>query len=123
MTGFTRLEEAVLHAIFAETPDLAHLERQLERATVVERENSGGGFFTTIAVAAEAPRVAGPGVLGYETHARVDGLEHGLGFVLFMKKGRLHLLEGYSWSPESTANLDLATLTFEIFNAPINRGF
>jgi hypothetical protein len=124
MTAFTRLEEAALRAIFAETPGLARdLERQLERASVVERENTGGGFITTIEVADDAPRIAGPGVLGYETLARVEGLEHGLGFVLFLKKGRLHLLDTHSWGPESTAQLDPATLAFEIFNAPIDRGF
>ena len=91
----------------------------MERATATKRENTGCGFFTTIAVSADGPQVNAPSVLGYETHARVLGLEHGLGFVLFMREGRMHLLEGYAWGPESTALLDLFGLTFEIFNAPI----
>ena len=123
MTTFTQLEQAALHAIFAETPELAgDLERQFERARVKARENTGGGFFTTVAVPDDAPRVSSPKVLGYETHARVDGLEHGLGFVLFMQEGRLHILEGYARGPESTISLDLTNLAFEIFNSPpVNR--
>jgi hypothetical protein len=51
MTVFTQLELAALHSIFSETPELTQqLERQLSVATVTERENTGVGFFTRIAV-------------------------------------------------------------------------
>lgn len=121
MTTFTDLELAALHSIFAETPDLAPaLEQQLAVATVVKRENSGGGFFTTISVDGDAPRVSVSDVLGFETQARVNGLEHGLGFVLFTKDGLMQMLEGFAWGPESTANLDLQSLQFDIYKqAPV----
>lgn len=122
MTRFTELELAALHSIFSETPELrAGLERQLAAAAATERENSGGGFFTSIAVGDDAPAVSSPEVLGYATSARVAGLEDGFGFVLFMKHGRLHLLEGFAWGPESTAALDLSDLQFEVYRQPINR--
>ncbi|WP_375399093.1 hypothetical protein [uncultured Sphingomonas sp.] len=122
MTGFTDLEVAALRAIFLETPELAPaLERQLEASVVTERENSGGGFFTTIEVADDAPAVNSPSVLGYDTQARIGGLEHGFGFVLFIKGGRLHMLEGFAWAPESTHDLDLTALQFEIYNQPVQR--
>jgi hypothetical protein len=122
MTEFTDLEVAALRAIFLETPELAPaLERQLEAAAVTERENSGGGFFTTMRVADDAPAVNSPSVLGYATQARIGGLEHGFGFVLFIKGGRLHMLEGFAWAPESTHDLDLAALQFEIYNQPVQR--
>jgi hypothetical protein len=116
MAAFTELELAALHSIFSETPDLTDgLERQLASAHVTERENSGGGFFTTVSVADDVPPVNSSKVLGYETHAQVEGLEYGFGFVLFMDNGRLHLLEGYANGPENTAPLDLETLKFEIY--------
>lgn len=122
MTHFTQMETAALQAIFAEIPAVSSdLQRQLGRATVTKRENTGGGFFTEIAVPEDARPVECPTVLGYATQARVEGLEHGLGFVLFMEDGKLHLLEGYAWGPESTASLDLKNLSFEIFGAPIRR--
>lgn len=75
MTTFTNLELAALRAIFLETPEFAPiLERQLEKSVVTERENSGGGFFTTIAVAGDAPIVNSASVLGYDTQARIGGL-------------------------------------------------
>jgi len=122
MTAFTDLELAALHSIFSETPDLiVDLEQQLASASVTKRENSGGGFFTDIAVSDDVPSANSPKVLGYETSARVEGLEQGLGFVLFMENGRLHMLEGYAWGPESTAALDLTDLTFEIYKQPVTR--
>lgn len=124
MMPFTELELAALHSIFSETPALtSDLERQLAAATVIERENSGGGFFTRIAVPDGTPRVTSPKVLGYDTQAQVDGLEFGFGFVLFMKNGYLHLLEGYAHGPENTASLDLKSLKFEIYKqGPIRAG-
>lgn len=122
MTDLTEMETAALQAIFAETPAMASaLQRQLDRAKVKSRENTGGGFFTDIAVPEDEPRLKCSNVLGYETHVRVEGLEHGLGFVLFMKDGHLQKLEGFAWGPESTASLDLSNLSFEIFNEPIQR--
>lgn len=122
MTDLTEIETAALQAIFAETPAMASaLQRQLEYAKVKSRENTGGGFLTYMAVAEDAPRLECSNVLGYDTHARIEGLEYGLGFVLFMKHGHLQLLEGFAWGPQSTASLDLTSLSFEIFNEPTQR--
>jgi hypothetical protein len=120
MMDFTRLERAVLEAIFDETPKLRDkLTGQLDRATVLSRENDGGGFFTTIAVGPGAEAIEGPGNLGERTHAHVEGLIHGLGFVLFLKNGRLDLLEGYAVAPEDTSALDFAETGFQLFEEPI----
>lgn len=119
MTGFTKLEKAALHSIFSETPEFAaDLHRQLKSAAVTERENTGRGFFTTITVPEDTPRVSSPKVLGYETHARIGGMEYGLGFVLFMQQGKLDLLEGYALAG-STAALKLTEVAFEIYKAPM----
>jgi hypothetical protein len=119
MVGFTELELAALRSIFSETPDLlSRLEAQLDGAVVVKRENSGTGFFATIAIADPCLPI-GANQLGCETHARVVGLEHGLGFVLFMEDGYLHMLEG--WAVEDTTSLDLTALTFEVYREPSQR--
>jgi hypothetical protein len=116
---FTPLEHAALLTIFTETPEFADsLRYQLEGASVENRENTGAGFFTTITVPASSERVACPTVLGNRTHTRVYGLKYGLGFVLFMQDGRLHLLEGYSCGDDDTTNLPLFGLTFQITETP-----
>ena len=48
MAGLTQLERTALQAIFAEAGNLARgLDRLLD-AEVLSRENTGGGFFTTL---------------------------------------------------------------------------
>jgi hypothetical protein len=121
MIGFTPLEQAALHAIFAETPELTTaLDRKLDAASVTDRENTGHGFFATISVPDWLEQVESSGALRGETHARVNGLQYGLGFVLFMKYGRLNLLEGYSCGGEDTSSLPLADVTFSIAVTPFD---
>ena len=123
MTTFTALEFAALQSIFAETPGLtAGLERQLDCAIVTERENSGWGFFTTISVQGDVPPVDSPRMLGLETLARIHGLEHGFGFVLYMEGGCLSLLEGYAQGGESTAAFDLTNLHFKVYRPSLQTG-
>ena len=94
MMGFTALELAALHSMFAEVPSLAQqLERQLSAASVTNRESTGVGFFTSISVPLTAEAVERSEPLSGETHARLPGLEHGLGFVLFFNEGRIATLE------------------------------
>lgn len=87
-------------------------------AVGISRENTGAGFFTTVVVSSSSERVECPRVLGNQTHARVDGLKYGLGFVLFMKDGWLQLLDGYSCGGEDTTNLPLSDLIFQIAESP-----
>ena len=90
MLSFTPVELAALNSIFDETPGLApSLKAQVAGATVTKRINSGAGFFTTISVRPDTVPVNGPFLPVHETGARVRGLEHGRGFVLFMTDGRL----------------------------------
>ncbi|MEO8455857.1 MAG: hypothetical protein ABI454_11935 [Sphingomicrobium sp.] len=121
MMAFTKLELAALHSMFSERPKAApQLERQLSVATVVERENTGVGFFTTISVPPDAAAIDASEPLTGETHARVPGLEYEMGFVLFFDHGRMATLEGFTCEG-STTSLDLTNLTFEIIKLPVNR--
>lgn len=94
MMEFTALELAALQAIFSETPELLEaLDRQLQGANVTRRQNTGGGFFTDISVADEILAVVSQRVLGNNVYADVNGLQHGVGLILFMEGGKLALLE------------------------------
>jgi hypothetical protein len=122
MTAFTDLEIAALHSIFSETPELAQqLELQLSVATVTERENTGVGFFTTISVPPTAIAIDRSEPLNGETHARIAGIEHDMGFALFFNDGRIKTLEGFTYGTESTETLDLTDLAFNIVRLPLNR--
>jgi hypothetical protein len=88
-------------------PVLAVLRQQLAVVEVVDREYTGVGFFTNLRVPASAPRFPQTSrlVLG-DVHAEVEGLQHGVGFLLFVDNGALQMLEGFSyvdsWRPTET---------------------
>lgn len=111
---FTSLERAVLDAICEMySSDREALEAQLSTATLISRENTGAGFYTRFQVE-RGPSVAITGErlrAGPET--KIDGLKHGMGFILWLKEGYADCLEGYSYA-ESTTGIVLNAAGFEI---------
>ncbi len=100
------LERDVLATILApEHPVMNALRRQLERCRVASRETTGVGFFTTLAIAPDIePAPVRPGRMSLgDVKGDVDGLEHGVGFVLFVENGVLDVLEGFSYVEPWTA--------------------
>jgi len=92
--------------------DRATLEAQLATATLSSRENTGAGFYTRFAVERASSALTGErSRAGPET--KIDGLSHGMGFVLWLKEGYADCLEGYSYA-ESTTGILLEAVGFEI---------
>ncbi|MHB8503375.1 MAG: hypothetical protein ACYDCG_15700 [Candidatus Acidiferrales bacterium] len=114
--SYTQLEQAVLRAICGlHSADHPVLEAQLSTATVLCRENTGAGFYTDFS----ADRISHPAIRGERLRtgpaARVDGLKQGMGFILWLKEGYAHHLEGYSYG-ESTTGLVFEQIGFEILH-------
>jgi hypothetical protein len=115
-SNFTTLEQAVLGAICEmHLVDRAALEAQLSTATVLSRENTGSGFYTRFAVECASGAAIGGERLRHGPVARIDGLEHGMGFILWLKNGYEDCLEGYSFG-ESTSWIALERAGFEILH-------
>jgi|SRR5438105_10875437 len=111
---FSALERAVLGAICdMYSEDRAALEAQLSTATLVSRENTGAGFYTRFAVDRASSIAIGGMRLRDGPAIRIDGLEQGMGFILWLKEGYADCLEGYSYA-ESTTRIVLETAGFEI---------
>ena len=119
MTQLTELERAAIEAILAEKSDhFGVLSEQLQSVTVEKRENTGGGFLTTISVSSLARAAIVSSPLGLNVYASVDGMEYGLGMLLFFEHGRMSLLEGYSVGDEDTSPIELRQVAFAINDAP-----
>lgn len=103
----TAFERRVLDAILAgKQPRSPELERQVARATVEKREIEGVGFFTTFARDPGTAPVPGcPNLAFGDPPTKIRGLQHGMGFVLFVRDGRLDMLEGYAWDEPLPAEL------------------
>jgi hypothetical protein len=95
----TPLEAAVLDMLLAgDDTHLAILREQRRLLRVTDREYSGVGFFTDLAIAPDAPRLPGAPMLRFgDVIADIEGLVHGAGFVLFVDDGLITMLEGHLW--------------------------
>jgi hypothetical protein len=112
MTDLSALERAVLRAIAAQVPKhAAAFEHQINHASVLALENTGAGFFTTFNVASNQLFEGLPSPVG-DVAASVQGLKHGMGFLLWLKNGLIYQLEGYNNGYEDTSVLDFASVEF-----------
>ena len=120
MDAFTSLERAAIAAILDEVKEgRPTIEQQIRYAKVHSRENTGGGFFTELVVGSLADsldrKTAG---LGQNVWISIDGLELGLGMILHLKKGWVHLLEGYAVGAEDTSLIDFEQVRYAVAKEP-----
>jgi hypothetical protein len=107
------LERAVLERLLDGPHEtLAILRQQLETLEVTERNLTGAGFFTYFKVApsAAAADIREEEVIWGDVEAEIEGLEHGAGFLLYIQRGRLASLEGYTYDeswPEQVGRFKL----------------
>ncbi|MGD1935709.1 MAG: hypothetical protein ACFB0Z_14625 [Candidatus Phaeomarinobacter sp.] len=104
------------------------LRKQLDLAQVTRREFTGRGFFSTLAIPEDAPRLnyLGGAAIG-DVQLTSSLLENGAGFVLFLEHGVLDELECYtcgddSW-PDSLGKSDTASRYELSYWDSENRGF
>jgi hypothetical protein len=111
MEGMSPLELAVLDAIALQVPEVANaLAGQRETIRVTARENTGAGFYTTFYASHPSPITGVASPLG-DVGASIAGLEHGMGFLLWVRDGRINTLEGFSYG-ESTSTIDFERVAF-----------
>lgn len=99
-SDLSRLEREALSMFLAGDHNvLRALREQLSTCRVVDRELTGVGFFTKLAVPESAAKAGiDNGTLTFaDVTAEIEDLEHGAGFVLFVRDGRLDTLEGYTY--------------------------
>jgi len=113
METLSALELAVMQKLLAgDHPALAALRQQLALARVRSRKETGVGFYSEFEIPLEvgkAPVRADELQFG-DVEGALEGLKHGAGFLLFVKGGRLHMLEGYSYDepwPRSVGEFSL----------------
>jgi hypothetical protein len=117
--SFTPLELRVLDAICEKYPaDCSALQAQISAAALDRRENTGCGFFTYFVV----DRSSSPPINGERLRdgpaARIEGVKHGFGFILWLDEGYANCLEGYNWGEGNTVGLNFETARFEIAAKP-----
>jgi hypothetical protein len=122
--ALTELERDVIATMLRHEHPVARLLRaQLDVCHIKSRNLSGVGFFTDIVV----PQVLAVSGLDSmhlnDAVLETDTLEHGAGFVLFIRNGMLEMLEGFTYDepwPDKIGNYSVGpaeTLTPEDLRA------
>jgi hypothetical protein len=96
----TPLEREVMTTLLAPDHPVMHaLRRQFEVCRVAARRFTGVGFFSSLVVpdGVATTSVTRKSIALGDATATIDGLEHGAGFVLFVREGVLETLEGFSF--------------------------
>lgn len=93
------LESAVLQKLLdGEHPVLEALRKQVRALSVVERQQTKTGFFVKFSTPQTDPAPTGQKEVRFgDVQATIDGLSHGAGFLLYVDKGFIRMLEGYSY--------------------------
>jgi hypothetical protein len=111
MKVLSDLEQAVLDKLLVGDSDvLATLREQINGAKLARREYTGAGFYCDIEVDSRAPTVRGNLELG-DVSAVIPSLKHGAGFLLFVRDGRVTMLEGFTYDepwPDSVRGFSLS---------------
>ncbi len=94
-------------------PTLRVLRHQYRVSDVGKRELTGVGFYVTFSVAPGAPRLDDGKSLHFgDVKAEIEGLQRGAGFVLHVRDGAVHQLEGYSYDERWPANAKRFRLSY-----------
>ena len=96
-----------------EHPLLEKLRLQLEQGRVSGREFTGVGFFTDFEVDTSLAYGSVNLELGDIHTDKVEDIQSGIGFILFIREGRLAFLEGFTYGEEQyPENISLCTLYY-----------
>ena len=114
MEGLEDLERAVMEKLLdGEHPMLAALRAQAQSGRLLGRERTGAGFYCSFEVPPEAPAVEPRDFEIDDVNGELHGLAHGAGFVLFVRDGRLDMLEGFSYDEPWPQAVSQFTLTYQ----------
>lgn len=98
MGSLNELECAVIEKLLdADTETCTILKKQCQALKVTNRKMTGVGFFTYFSIPNDAPVLSGaPAFHVGDVGAKLNGALE-VGFVLFIRDGRLHHLEGFTY--------------------------
>ena len=119
MLSLNELEKAVLAQMLRQASgDLLDLLReQIEGVSVVGRKNTGAGFFTELKVK-QFSRPIEAKVIEEDVCADIEGFDHPMSFLLFVRNGAIQTLEGVAMA-DSTVDTDFSNVRFVVWPCSI----
>jgi hypothetical protein len=124
MTGIALipLEQAVMRMLLdGDDPVLRALSEQFSLASVKSRRLTGAGFYLDFQIPDSSHRLGNRNMTFDDVMAEIEGLQHGAGFVLFVRDGVIETLEGYSYDelwPTNVQHFELSYIRWETVERP-----
>ena len=115
MISANSLEERVLDMMLSGSKDsrIGYLRDQMDSASVVKRSNTGYGFFTKLSVPETCAPIPGEPSFHLSNVSGISPkLQLPIGFVLFVKCGRLSTLEAHTYDEPWPSDPTEITLAF-----------
>ena len=111
MSHLNELEKAVLQQMLQQVPaDLVPLLReQIDSASVVARKNTGAGFYTELRIGLVSKPIQAKVI--DRVCADIEGFDQPMLFLLFLRDGIIHTLEGAA-TADSTVDVDFSAVRF-----------
>ncbi len=115
MDTLTPLEKAVLEKLLSGGSERYRiLQKQFSISRVEDRKMTGVGFFTDLSLPDDAPKLPDEATFHIsDVAADINDLKHGAGFVLFIRKGRIDMLEGFTYGEPWPQNVDSFHLYYD----------
>ena len=114
MRSLWPIERDVLEAAAVAHPAcIVELRQQAEMAKVVDFHNSGAGFVSALIVDCCAPAIAESSPLDGPS-GDVSGIDVEMGFIVFLKDGRLDAIEGFCYGESSTNAVDFSSVAYRL---------
>jgi len=113
MNSFSGLERRVLQMLLEGSHALLPLLRQqIEQSEVKSREMTGVGFFTHVSIPEELRIYGSPSFELSDVSGSASNVRHCFGFVLFIRKGVVSMLEGFTYDDPWPDELQDVELTY-----------
>ena len=113
MNELTIFEKSVMAKLLCGShPLLENLRNQLAQCRISSREHTEVGFFVNFDVETKLSYSDVNLEIG-DVDAKIDGVQHGVGFVLFIRQGRLSMLEGYTYGEPYPKDITQYTLSYD----------
>ncbi len=111
ISGLAELEKDAIDLLLkGESRDIKILKKQYEVSVVKNRELTGSGFYTYFEIPKNSPTLDDKNSHIGNVGANISGLQHGVGFVIFVENGKISFLECHTYGenfPSKIVSYDL----------------
>ena len=112
MRPLWKIEREILDVTAEQYPESGEvLKKQIASAKIIKFENTGAGFFSYLYVDPVCETIVENFPL-IGAYGSVLGVKHGMGFIVFLREGRLWLVEGYTHGNVTTVGFDFEKAVF-----------